>query len=84
MTRNVRSEWHVDGTRPPSTRERRCSPTRISGLRALQVVPQRALRLVEKAFRSAELGGSRACLGARGTKGHDGPQESVRVHGRAS
>lgn len=84
MNRNTHSERHVGGTRPPSTWERRCSPTRISGLPALRVVPQRALWLTQKAFRSAELCGSIACFGARGTKGHDGPQESVRVQGRAS
>ena len=84
MNRNTHSERHVGGTRPPSTWERRCSLTRISGSHALQVVPQRALRLMQKAFRAAELYGSIACFGARGTKGHDCPQESVRVQGRAS
>lgn len=84
MNRNTHSERHVGGTRPPSTWERRCSLTRISGLGALQVVPQCALWLMQKVFRSAESCGSRPCLRDRGTKGHDGPQESVRVQGRAS
>ena len=84
MNRNTHSERHVGGTRPPSTWERRCSLTRISGLCALQVVPQRAPWHMQDASRSAESYGSRAALMDRGTKGHDGPQESVRVQGRAS
>ena len=84
MNRNTHSERHVGGTRPPSTWERRCSLTRISGWHALQVVPQRAPWHMQDAFRSAESCGSRVALMDRGTKGHDGPQESVRVQGRAS
>lgn len=84
MNRNTHSERHVGGTRPPSTWERRRSLTRISGWHALQVVPLRAPWLMQKPSRSAESCGSRASLMDRGTKGHDGPQESVRVQGRAS
>ena len=84
MNRNTHSERHVGGTRPPSTWERRCSLTRISGWHALQVVPQRAPWLMQEASRFAESRGSGAVLMDRGTKGHDCPQESVRVQGRAS
>ena len=84
MTRNVRSEWHVDGTRTPSTWKRAGQPPEIWGRHTAEAVPLRAIRVSGVASRSLETRGFWCLRGSSGTEWHEGPSASIRVHGRAS
>ena len=44
MTRYVRSEWHVDGTRTPCPWKRGGQPPEIWGRHTAEAVPLRAIR----------------------------------------
>ena len=84
MTRNTHSEWHADGTRAPSTRKRGGLPTEIWVRQGAESVPLRAIRSTVNSVISAESCGCSPANGVSGTKWHERPFASIRVHGRAS
>ena len=84
MNRNTHPKWHGDGTRAPSTWKRGEVETGIRGRFTVQAVPLRATNDRVNPRRSAESCGFMRGMRSSGTKWHDGPQASVRVHGRAS
>lgn len=83
MTRNTRSEWHAGGTSTPSSWKREGSVPEISGPDAIAAVPLRATHGSADPSEPAETRGFWRSTTSSGTEWHDGPEESVRVHGRA-
>lgn len=84
MNRNTHPKWHGDGTRAPSMRKEGGVATGICGCCTAQAVPLRATNDRINPRRSAESCGFMRGMRLSGTKWHDGPPASVRVHGRAS
>lgn len=84
MNRNTHPKWHGDGTRAPSTWKGGDAGTRICSCCTAQAVPLRATNDRVSPRRSEESCGFWRVVRSSGTKWHDGPPASVRVHGRAS
>lgn len=84
MNRNTHPKWHGDGTRAPSTWKGEGAETGICGRCTAQAVPLRAKSDRVTPRRSTESCGFWRVARSNGTKWHDGPPASVRVHGRAS
>ena len=83
MDISTRLDRHAGGTSTPTRWVRVGSPTGIFVWCALYVVPHRALPGALANSRTAESRGSCGLCPVRGTEGHDGPRQVVRVHGRA-
>lgn len=83
MTMNIRSRWHVDGTRASSTWKRGGRLPEIWGRHTAEAVPLRATTDSSDRSVSAESSGYQRSYTSSGTERHASPWESVRVHGRA-
>jgi len=84
MNTSTRSVGHDGGTNAPETWVRGCLPSGKQVRHAPDVVPQRAPQDALNGPRSARFCGFCRLCSAGGTRGHNRPRESNRVHGRAS
>ncbi len=73
MNMNIRSGWHVDGTRTPSRWKRGGLLTRIWERYVTEALPLRATDGSMELSTSAELRGCWDLCGSSGTEWHDGP-----------